>query len=178
MDHQKHQEHLDGVNRIETTFKDYLPLICIFIFIIGATWFEIRYFIKDFSPVTQMRIFMGFFFLVFGFFKVLAWKDFAWTYASYDIIAKKSRTYSYIYPIIELSLGTAFLLDYKPVFVNGITLVIMSLGSIGVVQNLLSKNMVQCACLGSLIKVPLSKISLLEDILMAAMALTTLVIIT
>lgn len=168
MDHQKHEE---------TTFKDYLPLVYVFIFIIAATWFEIRYFINDFSPVTQMRVFMGFFFLVFGFFKILAWKDFARTYASYDIIAKRSMAYSYVYPLIELLLGVAFLLDYHPVTVNFVTLAVMLIGSVGVAQNLLAKNQVQCACLGTLIKVPLSKISLMEDLLMAVMALATLIII-
>ena len=177
MDHQEHQEHLQGAQHTKTTFKDYLPLIYIFIFIIGATWFEIQYFIKDFSLVSRMRIFMGFFFLVFGFFKVLSWKDFAWTYAGYDIIAKRSMAYSWAYPAIELLLGAAFLLNFQPVATNLITFVIMSIGSIGVAQNLLSKNQIQCACLGTLIKVPLSKISLMEDLLMAVMALMTLIII-
>ena len=177
MDHQKHEEHLQGIKHKETTLKDYLPLVYIFVFIVAATWFEISYFTKDQSPVSQMRVFMGFFFLVFGFFKVLSWKDFAWTYASYDIIAKRSMSYSYVYPAIELSLGSAFLLDYHPITVNLITLVMMLVGSIGVAQNLLSKDQIQCACLGTLIKVPLSKISLMEDLLMAAMALATLIII-
>ena len=173
----KHQEHLAGVRHTKTTLRDYLPLILIFVFIVGATDFEIRFFTKNYTTLEFFRIFMGFFLLVFGFFKALAWKDFARTYASYDIIAKRSMAYSYAYPAIELLLGAAFLLNFQPVATNLATLVIMSIGSIGVGGNLLAKNQVQCACLGNLIKVPLSKISLLEDVLMAAMALATLIII-
>ncbi|MEK7203671.1 MAG: MauE/DoxX family redox-associated membrane protein [Patescibacteria group bacterium] len=175
--HQRHQEYLAGVQHTKTTFKDYVPLILIFVFIVVAADFEIRFFTKNYTTLEFFRNFMGFFFLVFGFFKIISWKDFAWTYASYDIIAKRSMIYSYAYPAIELLLGVSFLLNYQPVLINSITLVIMSIGSIGVTQNLLSKNQVQCACLGTLIKVPLSKISLMEDLLMAAMALVTLVII-
>lgn len=177
--HQTHlEEYRQGVQHTQATGKDYLPLLYVFLFILGATIFEIQFFTKYFTTLEFMRNFMGFFFLVVGLFKVFTWKNFAVMYASYDIIAKRNMAYSYLYPVIELSLGTSFLLNYQPVLINMITLILMCIGAIGVVQNLLSKNKIQCACLGSLIKVPLSKISLTEDVLMSVMALATLILTT
>ena len=176
-EHQNHLEHQQGIQHTETKAKDYLPLLYIFLFIAGATFVELRFFTRNFAMLEIMRNFMGFFFLVFGFFKAITWRDFALTYSSYDIIAKRIMAYAYIYPAVELALGTSYLLNYHPITTNAITLLIMAVGSVGVAQNILSKNKIQCACLGSLIKVPLSKISLLEDVLMAAMALVTLTLL-
>ena len=176
-EHQNHIEHQQGIQHTKTTIGDYLSLVYIFLFIAGATFVEIRFFTKNFAMFEVIRNFMGFFFLTFGFFKIITWKDFALTYSSYDIIAKRSMAYAYIYPVIELSLGTSYLLNWQPIITNMLTVVLMSVGSIGVAQNLLSKSLIQCACLGSFIKVPLSKISLAEDVLMAVMALTTLLLL-
>ena len=51
-----------------------------------------------------------------------------------------------------------------------ITLLIMGIGSIGITKNLLSKNQVKCACLGTKIKIPLTKFTLIENIIMVIMA--------
>lgn len=175
--HKNHLEHQQGIQHTKTTVKDYLSLVYIFFFIIGATFVEMKFFTKNFALLEIMRNFMGFFFLVFGFFKIITWRNFALTYASYDIIAKRSMGYSYLYPAVELFLGAFFILNYKPALINSITLIIMAIGSIGVAQNIFSGSKIQCACLGGLIKVPLSKISLIEDLLMVVMALATLILI-
>ena len=46
----------------------------------------------------------------------------------------------------------------------------MGIGSIGITKNLLSKNQVKCACLGTKIKIPLTKFTLIENIIMVIMA--------
>src|SRR5258708_19116258 len=48
---------------------------------------------------------------------------------------------------------------------NWITLIIMSIGSIGVAQAIAKKQKIQCACLGTRIHLPMTKITLIEDIL-------------
>jgi hypothetical protein len=52
----------------------------------------------------------------------------------------------------------------------------MGVGSIGVGKNVFSKNKVQCACLGVKIKVPLTKFTLVEDLVMLVMGIMILVI--
>ena len=121
-----------------------------------------------------MILFMGIFFVVVSFLKFLDWKGFAQAFAMYDLIAKKSRYYALAYPFIELALGLAYLFSFQIVTAAIITFIIMSVGSIGVAKNLLSKNPIKCACLGTKIKLPLTKFTFFEDITMAIMALMVL----
>ena len=46
-----------------------------------------------------------------------------------------------------------------------------------VTQALLQKRKIRCACLGTILKLPMSGITLLEDLLMGVMALVMLVIL-
>ena len=50
------------------------------------------------------------------------------------------------------------------------TAILMGIGAVGVGQSLWKKSSLHCACLGSLISVPLSTISLIENVLMGGMA--------
>lgn len=65
-----------------------------------------------------MRYFMGGFFLVFAFFKLLTIRDFADSYAMYDIIAGKWKGWGFLYPFCELTLGIAYLIDFQPFYAN------------------------------------------------------------
>jgi hypothetical protein len=108
--------------------------------------------------------------------KMLDWKGFVTAFSQYDLIAKRVKFYGVIYPGIEFGLGILFLIGYYstnaviPV-VAWITIFIMGIGAIGVGKNLLSKDKVRCACLGTKINVPLTKVTFLEDILMVVMAI-------
>ena len=123
----------------------------------------------------HMVQFMGWFLVVISLLKVIDWKGFAMAFAEYDLLAKKSRLYAFAYPAIELGLGIAYLVGFQIVTTAAITLVIMLIGSVSVAKNLMEKNKVKCACLGTKIKLPLTKFTLLEDLTMAAMALVILV---
>lgn len=117
-----------------------------------------------------MRIFMGFTLVTFGIFKLIDLRGFAYAFAEYDIIAKQSIFYSYAYPFIEVALGAAYLLNTALLPTNIITATIMFIGSIGVTQSLLTKKDITCACLGAVIKLPMTWITLLESIIMGLMA--------
>jgi hypothetical protein len=117
-----------------------------------------------------MANFMAGFFLVFSFFKLLDLKGFADSYASYDIVAKKWRGWGYLYPFIELALGLAFLVKLDLPITNGVTFVVMGISIIGVLQSLLQKRRIQCACLGAVFNLPMSTITVIEDGLMIAMS--------
>jgi hypothetical protein len=73
-----------------------------------------------------------------------------------------------------LAIGLAFVTGFQPLLTNAATLVIMAISTIGVVQSLLRKTAFQCACLGTVIKLPLSKVALFEDLLMVAMSIVML----
>jgi hypothetical protein len=121
---------------------------------------------------------MGGFFLVFSFFKLMNLKGFAAGYRSYDIVAKAVPAYGFVYPFIELALGIAFITRFHPVLTNSVTLVVMAVSSVGVMRSLIRKSSFQCACLGTVIKLPLSKVTLAEDLLMTGMSAAMLIIQT
>ncbi len=117
-----------------------------------------------------MRIFMAGFFLVFSFFKLLDLDGFADSYSMYDIIAKKIRSWGYLYAFIELLLGLAFALNILPMITNAITLLIMLLSIVGVLQSVFNKRKIKCACLGSVFNLPMSTVTIIEDALMIVMS--------
>ncbi len=121
-----------------------------------------------------LRWFMGVFFVVFALFKFAGFKMFAMMFAGYDIVAKRYRFYSYLYPFIELSLGIFYLFNVFPTTRDVITAFVMSISVIGVVQELKKRKGIHCACLGNVIKLPLSTVSLIEDAGMGIMALVML----
>ena len=121
-----------------------------------------------------MLLFIGIVFLILSGLKLLDVKGFANMFSKYDLIAKKSKTYAYIYPFIELILGISFILKLGIIPAAITTVIIMGIGSIGVGKNVFSKNKLKCACLGAKIKVPLTRFTLVEDLVMFAMGLMIL----
>ena len=102
--------------------------------------------------------------------KLLNLKGFAESYSMYDIVAKKWNGWGYVYAFVEMALGIAFLTGYNPILVNSITLVVMAVSLIGVVQSVLNKRKIKCACLGDVFNLPMSTITIIEDGLMIAMS--------
>jgi cation transport ATPase len=119
---------------------------------------------------TWMQDFMAGFFLVFSFFKMLKLKGFAESYSSYDIIAKKWLGWGFVYPFIELGLGIAYLINFDPILTNAVTLIVMGISIVGVLQSVLNKRKIQCACLGAVFNLPMSTITIIEDAAMIAMS--------
>jgi cation transport ATPase len=150
-------------------WQTYKPLLLIFAFITGVSAIT-SYHENSFHLMTFMRAFMAGFFLVFSFFKLLNIKDFASSYAMYDWLAMKVPAYGKLYPFIELALGIAFLTAFNPLFTNVATIIVMGFSSLGVVQSLLDKKQIRCACLGAVFNLPMSTVTLTEDLLMVAMA--------
>lgn len=149
------------------------PLFIILTYIIGGV--ALRAILsEDYSFNSLMNNFMGGFFIVFSLFKLLNLSGFADAYATYDIIAARSRIYGLSYPFIELLLGIAYFTGFAPLATNTFTLALMLVGSIGVFKALRTKRRFQCACLGTALKLPMTKVTLVEDLTMGAMALIML----
>jgi copper chaperone CopZ len=168
-------EHLAGTTvnpgQANEERASYFPIFLIFGFITGIS-FLVQITKYSFSWMQWMTHFMAGFFFVFSFFKLMNLKGFAEGYSSYDIVAKRFNAWGYMYPFVELGLGIAFLTGFNPVVTNVITFVVMGISSIGVIQSLIRKTSFQCACLGTVIKLPLSKVTLFEDMLMVIMSAT------
>lgn len=153
----------------EATTSAYFPLLLLVSFLIAVVaLIELRN--GGFIWGRAMGNFMGAFFLAFSFFKLLDLKGFADNYRSYDVVARRIPVYGYIYPFIELLLGIGYITAFHPFATNLVTLVVMSVSSIGVIESLLNKRKIRCACLGTVFNLPMSTVTLVEDGLMVAMA--------
>jgi copper chaperone CopZ len=164
-----------------TWLRTYYPLLLIALFIFAASVLvqlghstAPALSVSALSASETMRYFMAGFFLVFSFFKLLDLKAFANAYQSYDLLAQKWPTWGMIYPFVELALGAAYLANWMPVLTNVVTLVVMGFSAIGVIRAVLSKSQIQCACLGTVFKLPMSTVTIVEDLGMVAMAVAML----
>ncbi len=155
--------------------KAYYPIFLIAAYIAVVTTINNLHW-PDFNWHGWMSQFMAGFFLIFSAFKFLDLRGFAEGYASYDLLAKRLPAYGYLYPFLELTLGLLYLTQWIPVTTQVATLLIMGFSSLGVINSLLKKEKFQCACLGTLLKVPLSSITLIEDLTMVALAALSLIL--
>ncbi len=151
--------------------KQLFPLFLIFVYLIAASIF----FQKNSFHITDFMIdFMGLFFVVFSFFKFLDYKGFPNAFARYDPLAKRSAFYAKIYPFIETLLGLMLLLRWQLNFAFITTIVILSITTFGVVYTLFDKKKINCACLGTALKLPMTEATLIENVIMLVMAVTML----
>lgn len=166
--------HSETAEQAKSALKTYRPILLVFAFITGVSLLvQIGH---PFHFMEWMRHFMAGFFLVFSFFKLLDLRGFAESYAMYDIVAKRVKIWGFIYPFVELALGIAYVVNFLPVVTNIVTLVVMLVSSIGVLQSVLNKRAIRCACLGAVFELPMSTVTIIEDALMVAMSVWMLVL--
>jgi len=163
-----------------TTLASYAPLFIIIGLITSVVLIvAIRDLQADIFTVRNLLAnFMAGFFLVFSGFKLLDLKGFKEGYTTYDLLAKKVPQYGYIYPFIELGLGLAYITRFNLELTNWITLAVMLFSVLGVTIEISKKRKIQCYCLGTVLKVPLTYVTVIEDLVMAAMAALMLFLIS
>ena len=113
---------------------------------------------------------MGTIFIIFGLLKIVNLPKFVEIFNKYDIISQKIPGYAYIYPFIEIALGIAFLKKYKLKPVNYITIFIMVISIISVIISISKGQNLRCGCLGSFLHIPLSYVTITENIVMIIMS--------
>jgi len=152
----------------------YYPIFLIASYIIGISFIN-NFHWQEINWQGWMNQFMAGFFLVFSAFKLLDIHGFADGYATYDLLSRRWYAYGYIYPFLELSLGILYLTQWQPIPTQIATVILMGFSSLGVINSLLKKQKFQCACLGTILKVPLSSITLVEDLTMVILAAFALI---
>ncbi len=147
------------------------PLILILTYISVAS-IMINY--KNWNSNEAMLDFMGLFYIVFSFFKMLDLKGFPESFRMYDPLAKRLPIYGWIYPFIETGLGIMLLMRYEVEIALIITLIVLGITTIGVTKSLLDKKSIKCACLGTVLKLPMTEATFIENLIMIVMAISML----
>ena len=155
----------------ESKLKQLKPLLLILFYIASAS---ILLHYKDWSWSELMLDFMGLFYIVFSFFKMLDLKGFPESFKMYDPLAKRIPIYGWIYPFIETALGLMFLLRFEVNLALTVTLIVLGVTTIGVTKTLLDKKSIRCACLGTALKLPMTEATFIENAIMIVMAVLML----
>jgi hypothetical protein len=162
--------------------KDYLPFIAgLFLVFIMSSLLHILRPDMTLGFHGLMNNVMGSFFLVFALPKLFNVSGFVESFRRYDFLGRHSKPYAYSYPFIEICLGLSFLSKtvtgsmVGSFIINVLVLAITAPVLLGVAQSLRKRQNLTCACMGSLFKIPLSKVALFESGIMIVMALSMLV---
>ena len=169
-------ENEEKKEKEQTWFMTYKPVLLLFFYITSLSLI-VAFKSSEFDVHLAMNTFMAGFFIAFSYFKLLNLKAFADSYSMYDIIAKRIKSWGYIYAFVELLLGLLYVLNFNPVFLNWFTMMLMTVSLIGVLISVLNKKKIQCACLGTVFNLPMSTLTIVEDSLMIVMSLGMLFII-
>lgn len=148
------------------------PLFLILLYITVAS---ILLHYKDWSWREFMLDFMGLFYIVFSFFKMLDLKGFPDSFRMYDPLAKRVPVYAKIYPFIETFLGLMFLMRFEINIALIITIIVLGITTVGVTKTLLDKKAIRCACLGTALKLPMTEATFIENAIMLVMAVLMLI---
>lgn len=166
-------------NLFETTqlekksdLQQLFPLFLIFFYITTAS---VLMHINSWATEDFMLDFMGLFYIVFSFFKLLDYKGFPKSFQMYDPLAKQIPAYAWLYPFLEVALGLMFLFRFEIPIALIVTIVILGITTIGVSKALLDKKTIQCACLGTALKLPMTKATFIENSIMLVMAVWMLI---
>ena len=150
-----------------TKIKQLIPLGIIFLYItIGSNLIHLN----DWTLEAFMLDFMGLFFIVFSFFKMLDLKGFPGSFRMYDPVAKQVPLYGWIYPFIETALGLMFLIRFEVKIALIVTIIILGITTFGVTKTLLDKKSIKCACLGTVLNLPMTEATFIENFIMITMA--------
>lgn len=168
-------EHADYHQRDDQRGKsiaDYWPLIVLIaIAILAALALKSG---LNMAPMAGMHFYMGIALCLFAMLKLFDLSGFRDGFAMYDLVTKRFSYYAWMYPFIELLLGLSYLAFFAPVLTYLLTIVVFGVGTLGVYRALQNNIDIYCPCMGSVLKVPLSTVSLIEDVSMVVMALLML----
>jgi len=131
--------------------------------------------IKNWDSNNTMLDFMGLFFIFFSFFKILDIKGFSMSFRMYDPLARKVPLYGFVYPFLEVLLAIMFITRFEVDIALMSTIIFLGITSIGVSQALLKKAKINCACLGTTLKLPMTEATFIENALMITMAVSLII---
>ena len=113
---------------------------------------------------------MGTIFIVFGCLKLVNLNKFVEIFSKYDIVSKHVKGYGFVYPFIEIIVGISLLTKNYLVGSYITTFALMIISLVGVVTSLMKGLTLRCGCLGSFFHIPLSYVTISENVVMLIMS--------
>lgn len=169
-----HCAHDHNSKHTPKTWKQYRVLVLVIgvvlafaiIMMVVAGYYQLHYF---------MQYFMAGYFLAFGALQTVSLKKSAKMFQQYDPIAQRFHLYGYVYPLLQIGLGLAYLFWLSPIITNLVAATMLFFTMIGVIRVMEQKREVRCGCLGESMNVSVGWVTLIENAGMFIMALGMLV---
>jgi len=99
---------------------------------------------------------------------------FADGFAMYDLLARRWRSYGYVYPFLELALGLAYFAFFAPVAVYFATAILFAFAGLGVISAFDRGLDIDSPRMETTLGVPLPTVTVVESSVMVVMALVLL----
>ena len=113
-----------------------------------------------------MKRSMGLFLMLVALPKLLNMQSFSAAFSRYDLLAGAVPAYAYLYPFLEMALGVAWWRNAASkdmIRTYASTFVLMGVTLVGVLHALLhSQSPLECGCLGTVVHMPLSHVTVFE----------------
>ena len=144
------------------------------IFVIFTINFLVNYiylFLTD-KDIVKMKFInnkMGTLLILFGVLKLANLSKFVEIFSKYDIISQKFKIYGYLFPFIEIIIGILLIKGYKLNYIYNLIKTLMIISIISVSISIIQGKKLRCGCLGSFFHIPLSYITIFENIYMLVM---------
>ncbi len=125
-----------------------------------------------FAPVRAVELFIAFSMCILAVQKLQNLESFSTMFLNYDLLARRYVPYAKIYPFAEALAGILMIAGVALWLAVPLALFIGTIGAVSVFRAVyIEKRELKCACVGGNSNVPLGFVSLLENIMMVAMAL-------
>lgn len=160
----EHQQHVHP----EESSKEYTKLVLVLVGILALSIMLTT--LRGWGGNRFMHDFMAVFFMTFAAFKFINLEEFALTYRTYDLLSQRIRPWAYAFPFIEAFLGIGYFIASDAWQLYLLTLFVTGTAGYSVYKALTRKSKFHCACLGTIIKLPLTKVSFIENATMFVMA--------
>lgn len=140
--------------------------------IFSSIWIGIKIYYKkkNITNNEYKKIFIAITFILFGILKLYNLEKFSEIFSKYDIIAKYYKSYAYLYPFIEIIIGILILNKISLSNIFSYINILMIISILSVIISMSKGQNLRCGCLGSFFHIPLSYVTLSENILMLLMS--------
>lgn len=155
----------------------FILILTIFTTIYIINYLYLRYF-KQSNDVNNNKLndnelmnnIMASILLIFGGLKLFDLPKFSSIFSKYNLISKKIPYYSYFYPFIEIILALALFYRYKIDLLYVLIIILMLISLVSVSISLYKGQKLRCGCLGSFFHLPLSYVTISENVVMLLMS--------
>lgn len=156
--------------------ETYQPIVAVFAATLALAFAVSWANLGTLAPVRIAELFIAFSMCVLGILKLRDLLSFATGFVQYDILAQKYVPYAYVYAFVETGAGVLMVAGLAKWVAAPAALFVSTIGAISVIKAVyIEKRDLNCACVGGGSSVPLGFVSLVENLMMMAMAVWMMV---